>query len=303
MDYRLKGKDGITVSKKLLDVDHTIKIIIITGFPAFDTAVKSIKAGVFDFMSKGSSNEKIIKTINKAIHERDIELLAKDGHADDDTSLNFVLICNHTLIIERLKKFSGKSLESQLVQIFRSLEQIKNTKLDRKIDIALICPDCLTNIHKDSQRFFHELTKLLPSVKPVVISEDVSDEERVNLLKLGVKGFCEIDGIDDKLEKLLPLIKGGEVWASRKVTAHALHDLLKERPDISFRESNPYDLTAREKEILEIMVAGHKNRDIADKLNISEMTVKTHIYRIFKKLEVDSRAKATLKAMENNLFD
>jgi DNA-binding NarL/FixJ family response regulator len=66
--------------------------------------------------------------------------------------------------------------------------------------------------------------------------------------------------------------------------------------------NNRFGLTAREIEILRTMALGLKNKEIADKLFISEKTVKTHINRVFKKLGVATRAKAVLTAVENQIF-
>jgi DNA-binding NarL/FixJ family response regulator len=54
-------------------------------------------------------------------------------------------------------------------------------------------------------------------------------------------------------------------------------------------------LTARQRDILEHLVAGRTNQEIARKLHLSFHTVKTHVYAIFRKLNVHNRLEATLK--------
>ena len=61
-------------------------------------------------------------------------------------------------------------------------------------------------------------------------------------------------------------------------------------------------LTEREWEILEQIVKGNKNSDIAEKLFMSEKTVKNHLLSIFKKLNVTDRTNAVLLAVKNNWF-
>jgi DNA-binding NtrC family response regulator len=70
VDYRLQGTDGIAVAKKLHGRDPHLKIIIMTGFPDHTTAVQSIKAGAYDYLSKGTSNERILEIIKAAVSER-----------------------------------------------------------------------------------------------------------------------------------------------------------------------------------------------------------------------------------------
>jgi DNA-binding NarL/FixJ family response regulator len=63
-------------------------------------------------------------------------------------------------------------------------------------------------------------------------------------------------------------------------------------------EATDYDLSAREKEVLSLMLAGHQYKSIADKTFISYETVRTHVKHIYKKLHVASRAEAILKATQ-----
>jgi DNA-binding NtrC family response regulator len=67
VDLRMSTTDGISVSQQLKDIDERLKIIIMTGFPSYETAVKAMKVGVFDYISKGSSNEKIMAMVRKAV--------------------------------------------------------------------------------------------------------------------------------------------------------------------------------------------------------------------------------------------
>lgn len=59
-----------------------------------------------------------------------------------------------------------------------------------------------------------------------------------------------------------------------------------------------YSLTNRQKEIIELIIAGHSNKEISSKLNITEGTVKTHIYNIFKKTDVSNRNQIIKRIMD-----
>ena len=61
-------------------------------------------------------------------------------------------------------------------------------------------------------------------------------------------------------------------------------------------------LTAREIEVLKLVVIGGSNKDIADKLGISERTIKNHISNIFKKINVSDRTQAAVFAIKNDLI-
>jgi DNA-binding NarL/FixJ family response regulator len=66
-------------------------------------------------------------------------------------------------------------------------------------------------------------------------------------------------------------------------------------------EKNRKELSDREIEVVTLVASGHRNKEIASKLFISEQTVKTHLSNIFQKLEVNDRLELALYAMRNGL--
>ena len=77
LDFRLGTENGLNVAKMLNNLDEDLKIIIITGYPSYEKAVESIKSGLFDYLSKGDSNDKILETIKRALRAREKEQQAK----------------------------------------------------------------------------------------------------------------------------------------------------------------------------------------------------------------------------------
>lgn len=302
VDFKLNGDDGIKASNMLIEADEQLKVII-TGFPSHEIAVKAMKAGAFDYLSRRSSDDKIIQSIQRALRERKKELLQKEESPIKDPVAKIILICNHAVTIKKMEKYEKGSEEFKLEGPFRSVSHLKNSKLGQDVDIAMICESCINKSHEKLVMFFSELSQSHPKAHPVLITQSLSNEEKIQFLKLGVKGFMHPDLDPETMNNALAQIKKGEIWASRLVTSLSLRSLIEEH-SLNLhqtKKTNAYGLTKREIEILENLVKGLKNREIADKLIISEMTVKTHINRIFKKLEVTNRSKAILLALENSL--
>jgi DNA-binding NarL/FixJ family response regulator len=301
LDFRLGTENGLEMAKKVTEIDENVKVIIITGYPSYDTAVESIKSGLFDYLSKGASNEKILETIKKAIRAREKEMLQKGDSGFTKDRLKLIVICRHSLILERLDNFSSKYPAFKLVRTFASVEQLAHRGQLPEIDIAMVCATCCIESYSESFSFLNNLYKSLPYVKPVLFNDYFSEIEKVELIRSGVKGFFSIDMDSDKLEQALRLIKKGEMWVSRKLISLAVPDgreYLKER----LSGVDDYGISDREKEILKAMVLGLKNREIADKLFISEMTVKSHLNRIFKKLGVKNRTSAIRFIQDNKIL-
>ena len=117
-----------------------------------------------------------------------------------------------------------------------------------------------------------------------------------DLVKKGVRGiFYNSDPLPN-LAKGVPAILDGELWYSRK-------DLVKCLLDSDTGSAAAMQLknllTYREKEVLFLIASSISNTEIADKLNISRNTVKTHLYNIYNKIRVPNRLQAALWAAKN----
>jgi DNA-binding NarL/FixJ family response regulator len=117
-----------------------------------------------------------------------------------------------------------------------------------------------------------------------------------DLVKKGVRGiFYNSDPLPN-FAKGVPAILNGELWYSRR---DLMKCLLDSDDDSEFALERRGLLTSREKEILILIASGISNTQIADKLNISRNTVKTHLYNIYNKIKVPNRLQAALWAAKH----
>ena len=302
VDFKMGEEDGIDVAQRLREVDNRVKIIMLTGFPSYETAVKAMKVGIFDYISKGSPNGKILDAINNAVEEREREMNLNHHELPSLNRIRLILFCNHSLLKERLENLSKSNPIFQLVNAFPSLSSGGVKSISQQVDIALVCASCNLKNIKDAYRLLPELYRTFPEVKTIIINENFSDEEKVELLGLGIRGFSSRELSSEELEKTLLHVSKGEIWVSRSVINLSLRRMTSYKTPRVFNYKSRFELTEREIEILRAMALGLKNKQIAEKLFISEKTVKTHINRVFKKLGVTTRAKAVLTAVENQVF-
>jgi len=106
-----------------------------------------------------------------------------------------------------------------------------------------------------------------------------------------VRGVFYANDTPERLSKGIEKILCGELWYSRKTTSQLLMDPQRYRPRTQALEAM---LTAREKEVLVAIASGASNGEIAEEFSISLHTVKTHLYNIYKKIDVRNRLEATL---------
>lgn len=103
-----------------------------------------------------------------------------------------------------------------------------------------------------------------------------------------VKGVFSEDVTHDQFILGIKSIFKGELWLSRKL----LSNLVINNRKNPHPQNEDFGLTRRETEIIKLVAVGSRNNDIADILCLSPHTVKTHIYHIYKKLNVDNRMQA-----------
>ncbi|UCG11888.1 MAG: hypothetical protein JSU72_15415 [Deltaproteobacteria bacterium] len=112
----------------------------------------------------------------------------------------------------------------------------------------------------------------------------------------GVRGvFYEHDPLEQFLKGVRAILNG-ELWLSREIM---MKYILEGRDPQRASEKTEAILTPREVEILAQVAVGARNEEIADELSISPHTVKTHLYNIFKKIDVPNRLQAALWAAKN----
>lgn len=208
--------------------------------------------------------------------------------------INVLIVSNNQIFSELLDQYLSSSQEISIVGRFR-LNEIKQTRCSTHPDIVLFSQRCnpLT-----IRREFLSVKRSFPDSKIIFISpEDDREEMEFNIIKMGAKGFlCARDPLKN-LVKAIKISYSGEIWASRRSTDKIIKDLYDK--EVSIKEDKVSGLTNQEKKVILLLTSGYKNAEIAQRLFISEKTVKTHINRIFKKIKVSNRLQAALWATKN----
>ena len=100
------------------------------------------------------------------------------------------------------------------------------------------------------------------------------------------------------MKKAIFAIANGETYIQPNLIPVLNSKMIEKNRD----EGKIDSLTKRELEVLKLLAVGMYNKEVAEKLNISERTVKNHVSNIFKKLEVTDRTQAAVFAIKNNMI-
>ena len=138
-----------------------------------------------------------------------------------------------------------------------------------------------------------------PAVSTLVLAATVDRRQTVEVLRLGARGILLKDVVADRLTTACREVLAGRYWLNDQTVT----DIVKAMAEpAGLQLSDPVaTLTARQLEIVNAVVEGRSNKDIAEKLSISEETVKRHLTIIFDKTGMSTRLELAMYAVKHGI--
>ena len=141
-----------------------------------------------------------------------------------------------------------------------------------------------------------------PGSPPVLILTTFNDDEVLSsALRAGAAGFLLKDAPGEEIMRAVRIVAAGEAYLDPAVTARVLAAYRASAASDVTAQAQLRELTERELEVLQLIGRGASNLEVAERLVIGEGTVKTHITRIFDKLQLRDRAAAIVFAFDHGL--
>jgi len=145
-----------------------------------------------------------------------------------------------------------------------------------------------------------------PGTHVIVLTTFADDESVFAALEAGARGYLTKDATAAEILRAIRTVQAGEALldpsVQRRLIERAVGSASSGAAEPVRSPAYPDGLTQRETEVLREIAAGHSNREIAERLVISEATVKTHVNNIFAKANLRDRAQAVVYAVNHGLF-
>jgi len=214
--------------------------------------------------------------------------------------IKVALVDDHTLFREGIKKIL--SLEPDI--------EIVGEAIDGD-EIVLLLNHCgadvlLLDIKMEKINGLQILPQVVgqyPQLRVIVLTAQINQAESVKAIKDGARGIILKHAASEFLIKGIRKVFEGELWADTSTMTRVVESLSQKYRGERDSEKDRKELSQREKEVVGLVASGYRNKEIANKLFISEQTVKTHLSNIFQKLELNDRLELALYAMRNGLAD
>jgi DNA-binding NarL/FixJ family response regulator len=207
----------------------------------------------------------------------------------------------HSIFRDGLKKLLGNEPDFEVVTEASSASLLVSSLSTTRPDVVLIStpiepgpgPEVLSVIQTS-----------YPDIKVIVLSTATDQDEFVRNVRLGARGIVQKSTSGSMLIKAIRKVQDGEFWLDRSTTAEVVRHFT-ERRTATPTEPRPNEgrlptLSRREREIVNLVTHGLRNKELAEKLQISEQTVKNHMHNIFDKLGVSDRLELALYAIHHN---
>ena len=197
----------------------------------------------------------------------------------ENQKINLLIVEDHALTLFGLKTVLNS--RDFIKEIFEAQNGAKAISVIKKhaIEIAIVdlgLPD--TN----GIELTKQIKKLSPNTKIIILTSHNSQEEVIECLKNGAKAYCSKEIDTGILSEVIEHVKYGAVWIDPSI-ASIVAESLGARNTLNEKSLANYNFTAREKEILKLLVNGYDNAQMAENLSVSLHTVKAHICNILQK--------------------
>lgn len=210
--------------------------------------------------------------------------------------IGVVLADDHPIVLDGLEQLLR--LEQDFKVLARCRDGDETLQAVRKYGPDVLILD-IRMPGKSGLAVLREMKREKLSTRVVFLTGAIDENEALEAFRLRVSGVVLKEMAPQLLVKCVRIVHAGGQWFEKRSLASALETLVQ-------REAGARQiagiLTPREIEIVRLVASGMHNKEIAEKLLISDGTVKIHLHHIYEKLDVDGRLELTLYAQNKGLL-
>ena len=200
------------------------------------------------------------------------------------TPLRLIIADDHALFRQGLKSLLQLQADTQVVAEIESADDVEAVVSDTDSDVLLL------DLQMD-RWMMEDIARLSRLTNVIVLTASESAENGVRALRLGAKGVVQKRFAIETLMMAVRSVADGMVWMPPTVQTEFARQ----------ESSSGKELTPRESEIVRYVASGLRNIEVAERLSITESTVKTHLNNIFQKLGLRDRLELTHYAIKTGM--
>jgi len=227
---------------------------------------------------------------------------SSNGKEKSRATVRILIADDHPIVRDGLKKLLLLEDDFEIVGEAADGREVLEKVQELDPDVLLLD---LRMPNLDGLSALQALQQTNKRTRVIVLTASEDKNEFVQAMKLGCSGIVLKQTAPDLIVKSIRKVNAGEIWLDSHTTAAVMRQFQTGTessggaPGSKGRERSP--LSAREREIVALVAQGYKNKEMAEKMFISEQTVKNHRHNIFDKLGVSDRLELALYAIHKGL--
>ena len=210
--------------------------------------------------------------------------------------IRLVLADDHAIVLHGLKRLFESHADFEVVAC--CLDGVQAIAAARELPCDVLVLD-LRMPAATGLDVLRALTAGAPGCRVVVLTAAATDDDILEAIRLGALGVVLKEASPDTLLECVRRVHRGETSLDQEMVARAMGNMM--RRESAVREASRI-LTPREMDIVRMIAQGLRNKVIAERLAISEGTVKIHLHNVYEKLGIDGRLELMLYAQEKGLL-
>jgi len=207
--------------------------------------------------------------------------------------IRIAIVDDHTMLREGLRKILAMEDDLEVIADTDEARQAAGLAAEHTPDVMLLDIRMPGTSGLEVIGAVHEAS---PSTKVLILTASDDRRDHVAALTQGARGIMMKDSAAETLVTAIRAVYNGQAWVDREITGTLLEELAHRGNPAEAGAEGP-QLTARESEIVDLVISGCRNREISERLKISEKTVKAHLSNIFAKLGVRDRLELAIYAL------
>lgn len=228
---------------------------------------------------------------------------SSEGKEKKKATVRILIADDHPIVRDGLKKLLLLEDDFEIVGEAADGREVLDKVQELDPDVLLLD---LRMPNLDGLSALQALQQSNKRTRVIVLTASEDKNEFVQAMKLGCSGIVLKQTAPDLIVKSIRKVNAGEIWLDSHTTAAVMRQFQTGQESSGSgqaggkgRERSP--LSSREREIVALVAQGYKNKEMAEKMFISEQTVKNHLHNIFDKLGVSDRLELALYAIHKGL--
>lgn len=211
-----------------------------------------------------------------------------------------VIADNHPISLSGIRSAVAAEDDIQILAECQSSEHLLSAVRNHSPDVVLVSAELLRKEDEELNALEQLITEI-EETRVIVVTSEKDTRFLESALRCGAKGVFQREWPVHQIPMAIRKVTNGGVWLEQAAAERVLEQALSKRKPPDNEELKIGSLTPRERELVELVCEGLKNKEIAARLHISLPTVSHHLTSIFRKLEVNDRTSLVVYSAKHRL--